>query len=1178
MPVDPAFEQARQSVYGQSDQQPSSSAWDEAYNQATGQVTPQSSASDAQDQTQGVQQPARHTLDKKALAEQADTEANGEQSPSLGDYAMDIPIGVAAGVESFGKSLGRLTNDLYGAIAGKGFTDDSTFDNSIHTKTWVGALTSGITQFALAFVPAVGIAGRVGEAVGITSKLATSLAGGALADFAGFSEKQGRLSDLLNQVPAIKDSALTFLASKPDDSWAEARLKNAIEGLGVGVASHVLFEGLKGMRGMMAAKTAGDAAGFAKASAEASQNVTKALQVADAAKPSTATEAAAGAIADATGGVAATTPPLRNGVPDGLADKIIDHIRANPDKPFEVALDDAVQTHVNYGRLETTADVTGLQKLAQNVADKYVSDLVDSPMKLAAVKDTADELAQTFNANPKLLWSSLAADENGVSGVATKLVSYRIMRNTLGQGLVNAAEQWLGQLGTASAADALDRVSTLSKSYLDLHASIQSIQTEGARITSFGRVLAGTTGEADADRLAKLVEQTMQGGNGKLAQQQLARTIVASKGDPKSLLTLFNGLADNIGKKVVNPLVEYHTNAVLSGLATQATKFLSDLTNAVVLPTERLLGGAWMQNKAVMQSGGRMYLNIITSLLDWTHLSEGASRISEQQGSSMGRAFHAFVSGQPILDHLSDFQPQHAISAGNLGLSQGSWLGSAVNLIGNIVNFPQRMLMGTDELFKQVNFRAYVRDEGIRLAQGQGLQGEEFANFVNNHIDRAFGPNGQSLNNAALNYAKAATFQNDLLDGTMGKWLQDGANQHPALRLIMPFVRTPTNIFRRAWQLTPGLNMLQQEFRNMVLSSDPIERATAYGRASLGGMLWTLAIGMASSGKLTGGGPSNANQRSIQQDSGWQPYSIVTTDAQGNKTYVSLKRLEPFANMLGLAADWHEAAGQMNDDDGDKTATAMLYTMAHNLTSKSYFSGLTELLNAMSQPDEKLQSFINNFAGSFVPAALAKANNDPYERDCQTMMDAMRRRIPGLSESLPPVRNILGEPVQVPGGWLPFGGDQTDTARMLSPFAESKQIPDDVHQELAKLQYGFAKAPRNLQGFDLTAFHNQEGQDAYDRYQQLTGETKIGGQTMAESLGRLVKSQRYQAMEAPTQHGDDSNPRVMAVRQLIADYRQRSMQQVLTEYPQIGRAMQAYRQQQKGAATPSPVMQALGQR
>src|SRR5947209_5173998 len=68
---------------------------------------------------------------KSEIASQADSEANGgKEDLSAGDYAWDGAVGVAAGVESFGKSLGRLTNDLSGAIGLGKFADDSAFDNT----------------------------------------------------------------------------------------------------------------------------------------------------------------------------------------------------------------------------------------------------------------------------------------------------------------------------------------------------------------------------------------------------------------------------------------------------------------------------------------------------------------------------------------------------------------------------------------------------------------------------------------------------------------------------------------------------------------------------------------------------------------------------------------------------------------------------------------------------------------------------------------------------------------------------------------------------------------------------------------------------------------------------------------------------------------------------------------
>jgi hypothetical protein len=245
------------------------------------------------------------------------------------------------------------------------------------------------------------------------------------------------------------------------------------------------------------------------------------------------------------------------------------------------------------------------------------------------------------------------------------------------------------------------------------------------------------------------------------------------------------------------------------------------------------------------------------------------------------------------------------------------------------------------------------------------------------------------------------------------------------VRLIMPFVKTPTNIFRRAVQMTPGLNLIQTEFRKMALSADPLERATAAGRTALGGMFWTTAIGLASSGKLTGGGPSNPEERNAKLAAGWQPYSVEITGRTGKKSYISYKKLEPFAYFLGLAADWSDAAGQAGDADSEKVGTAMIYALAKNLSSKTYLTGLTDLINALSRPDDKIQSFINSFAGSWVPTVVAKANNDDYMHEARGMMDAVMRRIPGMSEDLPPNRNLFGEKIEVPKGYLPFGAEGT---------------------------------------------------------------------------------------------------------------------------------------------------------
>ena len=63
------------------------------------------------------------------------------------------------------------------------------------------------------------------------------LAKGAVADFQAFDEDTGRFTDVVtDKAPALGNPLFDYLGSNPDDSFFEARFKNALEGslLGAG--------------------------------------------------------------------------------------------------------------------------------------------------------------------------------------------------------------------------------------------------------------------------------------------------------------------------------------------------------------------------------------------------------------------------------------------------------------------------------------------------------------------------------------------------------------------------------------------------------------------------------------------------------------------------------------------------------------------------------------------------------------------------------------------------------------------------------------------------------------------------------------------------------------------------------------------------------------------------------
>lgn len=1133
----------------------------------------------------------------------------------VGDYVADAGKGVLAGTEGFFKGLGKLGDDLVETLGGDLVSDDSIWENQIKTKTWAGGLTDGVTQFLWGFVPVMGVVGKVGKIaqVGKLGKAGLAMAAGGITDFVAYQEHEERLSNLVQQHPALANPITEYLAADKDDGWVEGRFKNALEGLGLGVMVDATFKAVRGMKGMAAAKIAKDQAAFQKAADEAASSVGETL------KKTEAGDDAATAAPDAKapkGKMPKVEPGKRPidsvSAPDDIVKKIKDHV-TNSGRPLEESIEDAVKTHLNLARLDTPDKVKDALIAVVRAGDELVQSKVGGVQSLASVKEAAEELAGKMGLNPEL-FAKVATDEANIAGMGTRLVTYRIARNSLGEELTNLARRldggegvgdaaapaavnyaeaveaagiktlsgpWskgakvplaevppeklqkayeklveLGKIKPAAVASEgdnvplLNRIGDLSKLFVNLHTSLQVIQTEGARIPSFGRVLAGTR-ELDYDKMYTVLRDTLSGQQGGKAKAKLLKALVAADGDAKAVdgvLEFFGGA----GRKALSIHNEFWVNMILSGTKTNMTNLLSNLTQTFLMPAERMVGGMFALDGEMVKSGGRMYMNLVASALDILNLGNISAKMNEGAGgSSLGRAWSTLWNEQPIIDTLKKTEGGPAFTSANLGLD-GKPFAWAFDYVGKIIRMPTRLLTGADELFKQVNYRAYLREQAFREASARGLAGDEIARFVTDRVRHGgFDSAGRATNTMALSYARQATFTEELLNGTLGASMQQMVLKHPGLRLFAPFIKTPTNIFRRFVQYTPGLNHLQGEYRRMYNSADPVERASARGRMALGGMLWGVATATAASGKITGGGPSNKGERDALLATGWRPYSLVFKGDDGTKRYYEFRRLDPFAMVLGMAGDFAEMSGSLEDGDNDGLASALTMALAKNLTSKTYLTGLTEIVNVLSQPDRHAERWVRARVASYVPNLSSSVNDDEYLRDARSVMDAVRRKIPGLSDDLPPRRNLLGEAINAPAGWAPFGMEGTHAARMLSPVGYSKQVSDPVKEEIAKLSHGFRLPAAKYKGLTLSEFKNAAGRDAYDYLQERTGQTKLGGKTLAQALEKLIASPRYQSLPPPGGRDDQTNERVREVQRVLADYRDRAMSETLKEFPQI---------------------------
>ena len=214
------------------------------------------------------------------------------------------------------------------------------------------------------------------------------------------------------------------------------------------------------------------------------------------------------------------------------------------------------------------------------------------------------------------------------------------------------------------------------------------------------------------------------------------------------------------------------------------------------------------------------------------------------------------------------------------------------------------------------------RKKNIRLPNGKMVS--ELDEHVEDFMDSAFKPSGEGRIPEALEYAQTNTFTKDLGADTVGGGYQKIVNGFPLLRQITPFVRTPVNIFDMQW-IEAHLGFVKKNMRERL--KDPATRSQARGELLLGNsiIIGTLALLQII---FTGGYNPNPIIRRQQMDSGWQPYSI-----KWNDKYISYERLDPFAMIIGITADYNQLYAEATEDERNQLAEGIQMTLYNQIVS-----------------------------------------------------------------------------------------------------------------------------------------------------------------------------------------------------------------------------------------------------
>lgn len=586
---------------------------------------------------------------------------------------------------------------------------------------------------------------------------------------------------------------------------------------------------------------------------------------------------------------------------------------------------------------------------------------------------------------------------------------------------------------TPEKADRLQRA--VAPLLMGLRADMDAAHEAGLALRTFGIMAEGKVGMFRAQReVARLVDIIEKRGKG---EPEIARQIAATDfTDPQAVQRLVTWLSPKAATWR-DKLYEYYINSLLSAPTTHAVNNLGNIIGAVTRPLEELALGRFGAAKA--DAWGMV--------------------------NGLGESARAFARQMRDESYMG------------LGKNDVSFRGPAIEGVkGQAVRVPSRLLEAEDQFWLTLNYRGSLHSQAYRLAQEEGLHGRALAD----RAAKLAAEPSLEMQERAWEDSKYRTWRKDLGEaGNAGLRFREKAG----LRWIVPFAKVPTNLVKFAGEWSP-LNLFAripiEAARGKLRGEDlRVQIARASIGSAIAGALATYAI----SGKMSGGGPTDPAERRRLFEAGWQPYSFKA----GNR-WIPYNRLDPFSTLVGPVADFVELTKEASREKQSEIASRIVFSIARNVTSKTWLQGLSDFFDLMSVKDSSsaAEKILASYAGSLVPNAVARgtAAADEERRNPQSLTERIKMRVPGLREDVAPQRDVRGRPIPAPGTDLTGLPGLDYLARWMSPILPSAVQGGPLERQLARIGADLPKLSDKItwRGYRLALDPGD-----FDRYQQIVG-------------------------------------------------------------------------------------------
>lgn len=610
--------------------------------------------------------------------------------------------------------------------------------------------------------------------------------------------------------------------------------------------------------------------------------------------------------------------------------------------------------------------------------------------------------------------------------------------------------------------------------------------------TKLARALAArarvmeAAGRSTPEQFLREVFKKMDG----VTDEQAAALVHKMQADPGNLLDTLQGV---MRSTTSSKLIEAWKQGLISAPGTQIANIMGNLTEVPA----------------------RLAETVVASALD--SLGGNSTRLRGEAGHELRGAWTGAMKGlDPLLKELSDIvhlRPEK-ITTSNL-----EHIPAIPGKAGRAIRTPGRILEAADQFFQSIGHNAELYKLAFREAKGNVAEAQRF-------IDKP----PKAMREAAEASALARTYKDPNKLAEVALRLRAS---HPAMHVILPFVVTPANIARLAFERTPagfvkGVKALNEYNRAVKSGADAATVNRLRGQALdhmarplVGSAIMGTFFLAAKSGLMTGSGPTDQKEKNLLLDSGWQPYSFALPIGEdGKRVYVPYNRLEPVSSLLGIAADMAEIQDQRKLGD---MADKALGSIGSNFLSKTFLTGLSDAANAIARPQEFASQYVSSLAGSVVPNIIAKGAQalDSTVRDTkptstglagipERVGKSLMARIPGASMALPARKTALGDDVERPGNAL---------TRFLLPsqVTADKDGVGQLEHEMSRIGFAPSAPARTIQT------HGQKVQLTDEEFQKLTAAYKRA----AEYALRLIQSPSYKGLPDSKDEGPRSKEKML---------------------------------------------------